>query len=63
MLLGEALLSMFPVKRAVDALMAGKKGKKDALPTLTAGGVDLSKEICLRKQVPQRCQRPWLLLF
>ena len=49
MLLGEALLSMFPVKRAVDALMAGKKGKKDALPTLTAGGVDLSKRDLFKK--------------
>ena len=43
MLSTEALLSMFPVKKAADALMAIKKGKKDTLPALTAGGVDLSK--------------------
>ena len=49
MLSGEALLSMFPVKRAVDALMAGKKGKKNTLPALTAGGVDLSRRDFLKK--------------
>jgi len=49
MLSGEALLSMFPVKRAVDALMAGKKGKKNTLPVPTAGGVDLSRRDLLKK--------------
>ena len=43
MLSSEALLSMLPVKKAADVLMAIKKGKKDTLPALTAGGVDLSK--------------------
>ena len=49
MLSGEALLSMFPVKKAIDVLMAGKKGKKDTLPAPTAGGVDLSKRDFLKK--------------
>jgi hypothetical protein len=43
MLSTEALLSMIPVKKAADAVMAIKKGKKDTLPALTEGGVDLSK--------------------
>ena len=43
MLSSEALLSMLPVKKAADVLMAIKKGKEDTLPAPTAGGVDLSK--------------------
>ena len=49
MLSSEALLSMLPVKKAADVLMAGKKGKKDTLPALTAGGVDLSKRDLFKK--------------
>ena len=50
MLAGETFLGMLPVvKKAKDALMAIKKGKKDTLPAPTAGGVDLSKRDFLTK--------------
>tara|TARA_R100001443_G_scaffold12395_1_gene22044 strand:+ start:132 stop:1250 length:1119 start_codon:yes stop_codon:yes gene_type:complete len=49
MLSSEALGALFPVKRAVDVLMAGKKGKKVTLPAPTAGGVDLSKRDLFKK--------------
>mgnify|MGYP003119040193 CR=1 FL=1 len=49
MLSSETFLGMFPVKKAIDAIMTIKKGKKDALPVPTAGGVDLSKRDFLKK--------------
>ena len=49
MLASETFLGMLPVKKTIDAIMELKKGKKDTLPALTAGGMDLSKRDFLTK--------------